>query len=341
MSWHLRKLTVCAAVQPVLTYAVQVWGNTTLTNRKFLDSWQMQLVKRINHCSPNTQTECLQQELGIMPAHITCDIFTLTYWHHLRRVSSDRLLRQVAEAWTGNLNPWQQNIDKLLAEYDIDTAATTNFTKGQFVTYVKNKAARRVQQIWSTGPRATSAILQNYTVAFGPGVIKQNKPVARAYVTTLSQMRRGLAAELCMKMRLECLPLRAIHSCQRRNETTVQRTQRESCPACHSAPETLAHFLLECPAYSACRTTLFNKLQETVPATLAAIQAGPPANTWRVLLTDDVLGNDEPARPAGAEREDASAVTAMRAVADFVCEIWKLRSTVLTGRGTNEGNLMV
>ena len=112
-----------------------------------------------------------------------------------------------------NLNPWQQNIDKLLAEYDIDTAATTNFTKGQFVTYVKNKAARRVQQIWSTGPRATSAILQNYTVAFGPGVIKQNKPVARAYVTTLSQMRRGLAAELCMKMRLECLPLRAIHSC--------------------------------------------------------------------------------------------------------------------------------
>jgi hypothetical protein len=54
-----------------------------------------------------------------------------------------------------------------------------------------------------------------------------------------------------------------------------------------------------------------------------------------------VLGNDEPARPAGAEREDASAVTAMRAVADFVYEIWKLRSTVLTGRGTNEGNLMV
>jgi hypothetical protein len=135
MSWHLRKLTVCAAVQPVLTYTVQVWGNTTLTHRKFLDSWQMQLVKSINHCSPNTQTECLQQELGIMPAHITCDIFTLTYWHHLRRVSSDRLLRQVAEAWTGNLNPWQQNIDKLLAECDIDTATTTNFAKGQFVTY--------------------------------------------------------------------------------------------------------------------------------------------------------------------------------------------------------------
>jgi hypothetical protein len=162
-----------------------------------------------------------------------------------------------------------------------------------------------------------------------------------AYVTKLSQIRRGPAAELCMKMRLESLPLRAIHSCQRRNETTVQHTQRESCPACHSAPETLAHFLLQSPAYSACRTTLFNKLQETVPATLAAIQAGPPAHTWRVLLTDDVLGNDEPARPAGAEREDASAVIAMRAVADFVCEIWKLRNTVLTRRGTNEGNLMV
>jgi hypothetical protein len=52
-------------------------------------------------------------------------------------------------------------------------------------------------------------------------MIKQNKPVASAYVTKLSQMHRGPAAELCMKMRLECLPLRAIHSCQRRNETTV------------------------------------------------------------------------------------------------------------------------
>jgi len=343
MSWHLRKLTVCAAVQPVLTYAVQVWGNTTLTTRKFMNSWQMHLVKRITHCPPTTQTECLQQELGIMPTHITCDIFTLTYWHHLRRLSSDRLLRQVAEAWAGNLNPWQQNIDKLLAEYDIDVAVTANLTKGQFVTYAKAKAAHRLRQLWSTGPRATSTTLQNYVAAFGHGLIKQHKPATRAYVTKLSQMRRGLAAELCMKMRLECLPLRASHSHQRRNETIVQRAQRESCPACNNAPETLAHFLLECPAYSACRNTLFAKLQETAPATLAVIQAGPPATTWRMLLTDDVLGNDDHARqvPTGTESDGASVVTSMRAVADYVCDLWKLRNTALTGRGTNEGNLMV
>ena len=67
------------------------------------------------------------------------------------------------------------------------------------------------------------------------------------------------------------------------------------------------------------------------------------ASPLSMLLTDDVLGNDDHARqvPTGPESDGASVVTSMRAVADYVCDLWKLRNTALTGRGTNEGNLMV
>lgn len=346
LSWRLRKLTLTAVVQPVLTYAAQVWHNHTKAHRAKLDSWQMQLLRRMCHCPPNTSAECLQQELGITPTHVVCDISALTYWHHLRTLSSDRLLHQVHQAWGTANQPWQQNISKLLAEYDIDPALTSSCTKKQFAAYVKTKAAQRVQQLWTTGSRTTSTTLQRYRDTYGPGIIAQHKPAAREYIEKLSQMRRGHAAELCMKLRLECLPLRAMHSHRRQNETSAQQAQRELCPVCNDASETAAHFLLECSAYTACRNTLFTKLQKTVPDALAVIQAGSANDTWRLLLKDDVLGNDDTvqedmADTTNALTEGGSAVTAMKAVADFVCDAWKLRSTALAGRGTNEGDLMV
>ena len=83
-----------------------------------------------------------------------------------------------------------------------------------------------------------------------------------------------------------------------------------------------------------------------MPDALAVIQAGSANDTWRLLLKDDVLGNDDTvqedmADTTNALTEGGSAVTAMKAVADFVCDAWKLRSTALAGRGTNEGDLMV
>jgi hypothetical protein len=62
-------------------------------------------------------------------------------------------------------------------------------------------------------------------------------------------------AELCMHLRLECLPLRAMHSQTRGSETAAARQLRECCPCCQQAPETPTHFLFECPAYAQARNT--------------------------------------------------------------------------------------
>lgn len=115
---HLRKLTMI--VQPNLSYASQVWANPTQTTRKLLDSWQMSLFARSFHCPSNTSHICLQQELGLFPMHVTCEKLASRYRHTLKNTPSDRLLNQIHTAWGGKYHPWNQNMQMLLAQYDID-----------------------------------------------------------------------------------------------------------------------------------------------------------------------------------------------------------------------------
>jgi len=50
----LRKLTLTTIIQPVVTYAAQVWARPTTQLRQKLDSWQMTIATRAMHCPPNT-----------------------------------------------------------------------------------------------------------------------------------------------------------------------------------------------------------------------------------------------------------------------------------------------
>lgn len=97
----VRKLALTTVVQPVITYAAQVWARPTAQLREKLDSWQMGIVTRMNHCLPNTSHICFQQELGLFLLHVTCDTLALRYWHHLQQTPTDRLLQQINSAWTG------------------------------------------------------------------------------------------------------------------------------------------------------------------------------------------------------------------------------------------------
>ena len=102
---HLRKLALTAVVQPVLTFAAQVWSRPTQAARARLDSWQMAHAARMAGCPPSASHRCLQQELGLTPLHVTCECLALRYWHHLRALPAGCLLRRVAEAWGGAANP--------------------------------------------------------------------------------------------------------------------------------------------------------------------------------------------------------------------------------------------
>jgi hypothetical protein len=288
LPWHVRKLTLVAVVQPVLTYACQVWMRANNNLRQRLDGWQAALLKKVTHCPPTATTECVRREMGILPLHMACELWTLTYWHQLCNMPTDRLLYQVFTAWSGAANPWVTTIKKLLAEYDISTEDADTLCTSKFVKLVRSKLVAKLHGNVATGRQQGGAVFQRYKDAFGPGDSNHDKVSARGYIKVLSHMKRGHAAELCMHLRAECLQLRAMHSIPRRNETVVARNIRESCPCCQQAAETAHHFLLECPAYSASRHRMFEVLQ--AHGKLGAIQEGSPEQAWRLLLADNVLG---------------------------------------------------
>jgi len=144
-----------------------------------------------------------------------------------------------------------------------------------------------------------------------------------------------------MQMRVEALPLKCIHSHSRHGESAAQRTQRESCPTCCAAPETVAHFLLECPAYAAARTVMMQVLRQRHPEVIAAMDGLAPGESWRRLLADDVLA--APMQRVGSQQvgHQQHTMSPVDAVADYVMAAWHLRSTALAGRETNGGDPMV
>lgn len=149
---HLRKLTLTTIVQPVVTYAAQVWAQPTQALRKTLDSWQMTLATRAFHCHAKTSHICLQQELGLFPLHVTCDTLAIRYWHHLENVPANRLLRKIHTAWGGKFHPWAQHMQRLLTQYNIDTSNPTDITKQAFKAHVDAQAIAYLREYWTTPP---------------------------------------------------------------------------------------------------------------------------------------------------------------------------------------------
>ena len=139
-----------------------------------------------------------------------------------------------------------------------------------------------------------------------------------------------------MQLRVECLGLRAAHGQDRPGESAAARAQRELCVCCRTAPETPAHFLLECPATAALRREFFFAMQRSKAESpvsgrplraSAATATGEPlllehfraGSTWRQLLSDDYLTDD-----ATGEL-----------VVGYAAAIWSTRRAALAGREAN------
>jgi hypothetical protein len=308
---HLRKLTLTSVVQPVLTYAAQVWAQPGL--RRDLDSWQMGLATRAFHCPSTASHICLQQEIGLCPLHVTCETLAIRYWHHLQQVSADRLLYTVSNAWpVGKCNPWATTMRKLLQQYDVDTSLAASYGTEAFHGYLAGKAMEYLTSFWSQPPRSYSlAVHTRYTDSFGVGIVQAKNARMRKYLGKLTSVpgyKLCKGAELCMHLRLECLPLHAMHSHTRRGETAAAKQLRERCPCCQQAPETAAHFLFECPAYTQLRSPLTGYIQDAQDSQTLA--------PWRALLAF----------------EDGEA---FGPIASFVFAAWQHRRAVLAGREAN------
>jgi hypothetical protein len=310
---HLRKLTLTTVVQPVVTYAAQVWAQPTQSLRKKLDSWQMGLATRAFHCHAKTSHICLQQELGLFPLHVTCDTLAIRYWHHLENTPSDRLLRKIHTAWSGKFHPWGQNMQQLLTQYNIDTSNPTEVSKQDFKGHVEARAINYLRAYWTTPPRNLGgAVHSRYIADFDLGKLTPRRPKIRTYLhhqTLYPRYDDCKAAELLMHFRLEILPLNAFHSHNRQRESADARRRRELCPSCSAHSETPTHFLLECPAYSSPRSL------PHIAQYIADAQASPTQAPWRVLL-------DTPE------------------MASYILQAWNIRRAALTGREANGGNSM-
>lgn len=352
---HLRMLTLTSVVQPVLTHAAQVWARPTAAMRGRLDAWQAAHIARMTGCPPTASHACLRQELGVMPLHVVCDCMALRFWHRLGTLPPGRLLRRVADAWSDT--PWWASVARLRLDYGVEGDGVRQLSAAQFAALVAKRAALHVATQWrAAGALRRGVVAARYAAAFGGGLLEGGKPAPREYLRWLAGRGRGLPAELLMRLRVECLPLRAMHSHARPGESAQQRVQRERCPCCSvPAAETVAHFLFECPAPGR-------------PARLAALLAAvrdAPAQQARHLhgvlvrrLCRAGVGAAAAggvaavaAAPAGAEaalelglarrwllgaclRSEPVAL----AVAGYVVDIWRWRNAALIGRGADGGD---
>ena len=134
-----------------------------------------------------------------------------------------------------------------------------------------------------------------------------------------------------MKLRIECLPLNAMHTHQRTNESASAQQQRELCPCCQHSAETPYHYLFECTAYEDQRQTLHSALTARASNKLIALTALPDDQQWRQLLN-----------PSWQDKEEE--FPEISKIADFVYEAWRIRSeslhasAALSGREASGGN---
>jgi hypothetical protein len=177
----------------------------------------------------------------------------------------------------------------------------------------KRETGACLKHYWEAPPRnLAGAVHSRYMADFGSPDMTRSKPRMRPYLTTMTSqphLETCQAAELLLQLRLETLPLNAFHSHSRPRESASAHSVRELCPSCKSRPESPAHFLLECPAYSSIRS-----LPE-VAACIAGTEPRPNQAIWRALL-------DSPA------------------MAPYLNRAWKLRRAALTGRGANGASSM-
>ena len=348
LPWEARKAALEGAVLPVTHYAAAVWSGSTQAARQRLDSWQMGLVAGMVHCPPNTSHACLQQELGIQPLHVTCDMQALNFWHRLRCLPASRLLVKVATAWGGAGNPWTKHITKLLADYSIDAAATRALSRAKFKALVRQQAATRVQQLWAArGGSVLSMYRQHYGGDAGQQAAAEGK--AQGFFVALSHQGRGKAAELCLKVRAQCLQLcGSVH--RRRGEPLATHKQRQMCPCCGLHEESEQHFLLECPEYSSGRQHMFAALAAASPRALSLFQTLPAAQQcWQLLHFDFWVGEGRAGAPfpcgggQGLHCQQGGKGGVVGVIAGFVADAWIRRSgllacSALNGCVTNGGN---
>ena len=245
----------------------------------------------------------------------------LEMWHRIQKMADGRLVKQIlyAPALTLQRRPgaggrlietWQDRVQKILAEWNIDPQAALNMTYESF----KKKLERQtfvVQQTLYEKEMASSTVLRTYAAYYGDRV-QIKRPAS--YLCG-SKCDRG--RELVLQLRTQSLPLASLTGkFGRRSRDNLADGVHFCCPVCTSAPESIPHVLLECPSYAALRCELMQHLQTRAASSFDAWNAVHDVEKKAFSLLDDATWG-----------QGSTLVGSV--VAPFVYKIWQQRLCAL------------
>ena len=222
-------------------------------------------------------------------------------------------------------------------------------TSEQFKQYVDKQAIAYLTEYWTQPPRKyCGPVFTRYVASYEIGRLTATRPKLRQYLTQPFHNNPGHLAkglELCMQMRLECLPLKAFHSHTRRNETPQAQQARELCPCCRQAAETPTHFMFECPAYSSPRSMHLSHAIAGTNQTHVHAATDPAPAAATAALGDPTPGPADTAHtadPAPSSQAQWRDLLKMQesGVEAFMADSWSIRRAALAGREANGGNPM-
>jgi hypothetical protein len=314
--WH-------TLARPKSEYACELWeGEISQAWSDKLESLQTSFARTILNTRQTAPSCAVRKEANLQPLHIRRQERRLNFWAKLHRSPASSLLNLVfrrrhaeVSAGAGNLS-WLKTTKKLLTDWSL-------------------------HHYWVGIPDSESE-------CWSDTVSKQASVMEAAYADTEAAKRPSLATFNHLKPKLlKNIPL---YLDDRRNITgtwlktqlrmnTLLLMQRNaklaglppaagSCLLCRSAPETVEHFLQQCPALSDIRNTLSTTFEELLP-TLGASgrqalsryrQGGDPQ--LHVLLGDTSFF-----APDAPEEERAKVAQSVDRVAkSFFVHCWKFRT---------------
>ena len=319
-SGEAKRVGMMALARPVFEWGGAVW-HPTHSQRAAVDAPQMEMIKSAFHCPPYTCHRALLQELGMRPMSAWFDKRLLEMWHRVQKMADGRLVKQIMNAPAlalrrrpgagGRLmETWQDRVQKVLADWNIDPQTALNMKYESF----KKKLERQtfvVQQTLYEKEMASSTVLRTYASYYGSRV-QLKKPAS--YLCG-SKCDRG--RELVLQLRTQSLPLASLTGkFGRRSRDNAADAVQFRCPVCTSAPESIPHFLLECPSYDALRRELVQQLQARAATSFGAWSAVHDVEKKAFSMLEDTTWG-----------EGSTLVGSV--VAPFVYKIWQQRLAAL------------
>ena len=113
-----------ALVRSIIEYSCEIWGEMGPREKGWAEgeSLQLEMGRRILHCSSKTTTEAILGDLGFWSLRARRDLKKLLYWFKILSLPEDRLLKQsyrMSKTQCHKKKNWVSTIYKLVLKYYI------------------------------------------------------------------------------------------------------------------------------------------------------------------------------------------------------------------------------